>query len=42
VVFVIDATDRTFLEATLSRLWSTMSPDSLNRRTIRPVARMLD
>jgi hypothetical protein len=41
VVFAIDrTTDREFLEATLSRLWSTLAADSPNRRAAEPLAKL--
>lgn len=42
VVFVVDrTTDRGFLEATLRVLWSAVGPDSPNRRSPPPTARLL-
>ena len=42
VVFVVDrTTDRGFLEATLRALWPAIGPDSPNRRSTAPTARLL-
>ena len=41
IVFLIDdTTDRTFLEATLERLWQEMSPESPNQTTSSPTAKL--
>jgi hypothetical protein len=41
VVFLVDnTTDRTFLEATLERLWSELGVDSPNRHPAAPAARL--
>ena len=43
VVFVIDSTtDRRFLEAALGRLWAGVAPQSPNRQTADPAARVFD
>lgn len=43
VVFVIDrTTDRSFLESTLARLWSSLAADSPNRRAAAPAARFFE
>jgi hypothetical protein len=43
VVFVIDAsTDRDFLETSLAQLWSTVPPQSPNRRRAEAAARIFD
>lgn len=43
VVLVIDGTtDRGFLEATLTRLWAQLAPDSPNRQAAAPAARFCE